>query len=102
MSAAAQITDTRTVVPDLHVVEATHHSVADMQVKEMNRWMVWFGTPLVFMSIFMGATFVTGQVWGIAGVLAALIADICVLIWLCMSSDTNGEISHEFAAAAAH
>jgi hypothetical protein len=100
MSAAAQITDTRTaVVPDLHVVAATHQSVADMQVKEMNRWMVWFGTPLVFMAIFMGATFVTGQIWGIAGVLAALIADICVLIWLCMSSDTNGEISHEFAAA---
>ena len=38
-----------------------------------------------------------GQVWGIAGVLAALIADICILIWLCMSSDTNGVGATEFA-----
>ena len=37
--------------------------------------------------------------WAIGGVLAALIADIGILIWLCMSSDTNGAIAPEFAAA---
>ena len=56
----------------------------------MYRWMLWFGTPVLVMAIFMGATFVTGGLWGIGGVLAALIADIGILIWLCMSSDTNG------------
>ena len=38
-------------------------------------------------------------VWGIAGVLAALIADICILIWLCMSSDTNGASALELTPA---
>jgi hypothetical protein len=99
MSAAAQITDIGTVVPDLHVVEATGPSVAEMQDKEMVRWMVWFGTPVLFMTFFMGATFVTGQMWGIGGVLAALIADICILVWLCMSSDTNGANAPEFSPA---
>src|SRR5262245_17931911 len=99
MSAAAQITDTRTVGPELHIVPAAGPSVAEIQFKEMNRWMIWFGAPLIVMAIFMGATFVTGQVWGIAGVLAALITDICVLIWLCMSSDTNGEGTIELSAA---
>jgi hypothetical protein len=99
MSAAAQITDIGTVVPDLHVVEAHGSSVAEMQEKEMYRWMVWFGTPVLFMAFFIGATFVTGQLWGIGGVLAALIADIGILIWLCMSSDTNGASAPEFSAA---
>ncbi len=90
MSAVAQIAEARTVVPELHVAEAAHQSVAEMQAQEMNRWMLWFGVPVLFMAIFMGATFVTGSVWGIGGVLACLIADIGILIWLCMSSDTNG------------
>ena len=89
MSAAEQVA-TLEVVPELHVVEVSGPSLHDVQVQEMNRWMVWFGVPVLVMSFFMGATFVTGEVWGIAGVLAALIADICILIWLCMSSDTNG------------
>jgi hypothetical protein len=99
MSALAQIADARTVAPELHVVEATGPSAAALQVKEMNRWMLWFGTPLLVMSFFMGVTFVTGQIWGIAAVLAALIVDICILIWLCMSSDTNGASTVELAAA---
>jgi hypothetical protein len=90
MSAVA-IADARTVVPELHLAEAHGLSVAEMHAKEMSRWMLWFGVPVLVMAGFMGATFVTGQLWGIGGVLAALIADICILIWLCMSSDTNGE-----------
>jgi hypothetical protein len=99
MSAVAQIADARTVVPELHVVEATAPTVAELQAKEMNRWMLWFGTPMVVMAIFMGTIFATGEMWGLAGVLGALIADICILIWLCMSSDTNGAGAPELAAA---
>src|SRR5262245_24346223 len=90
MSAAAQITDTRTVVPELHIVEATAPSIAEMHDKEMYRWMTWFGVPVLVMAVFMGIALAGGGVWAIGGVLAALIADIGILIWLCMSSDTNG------------
>ena len=99
MSAAEQVTTFEAVVPELHVVEAAAPSLHDIQTKEMNRWMLWFGTPVLVMAIFMGAVFVTGEVWGIAGVLAALIADICILIWLCMSSDTNGANAVELTPA---
>ena len=97
MSAAAQATDVRQVVPELHLADPAVPTVAEIQAKEMNRWMLWFGVPVLFMAIFMGATFVTGSVWGIAGVLGFLIADIGILIWLCMSSDTNGVGAAEFA-----
>ena len=71
--------------------------MTEIENKEMYRWMLWFGIPVVFMAIFMGATFVTNSLYGIFGVLGFLIADICVLIWLCMSSDTNGVSATEFA-----
>jgi hypothetical protein len=99
MSAAEQVTTLETVVPELHIVETPALSTYDIQAAELNRWMLWFGTPVLVMAFFMGATFVTGQVWGIAGVLAALIADICILIWLCMSSDTNGASAIELTPA---
>ena len=99
MSAAAQITDERTVVPELHLAESGP-SLHQIQAKEMNRWMLWFGSPALVMSIFMGIALGTGGLWALGGVLAALIAEICVLIWLCMSSDTNGV--HVHAPAAAH
>jgi len=97
MSAAAQATDVRLVVPELHLAESAHETAAQAETKEMNRWMLWFGIPVVFMAIFMGATFVTNSMYGIFGVLGFLIADICILIWLCMSSDTNGVGAAEFA-----
>ena len=99
MSAAAQITDTRAVAPELQVVEAAGPTIAEIQEKEMYRWMVWFGAPVLVMAFFIGAVFVTGAVWGIAGAIAALIADICILIWLCMSSDTNAAGAPEFATS---
>jgi hypothetical protein len=100
MSAAAHATDVRQVVPDLHLAEAAAKTttVADVENKEMYRWMLWFGIPVIFMAIFMGATFVTNSLYGIFGVLGFLIADICILIWLCMSSDTNGVGGTEFAS----
>ena len=99
MSAAEQVTTLEAVVPELHIVDAPSRSTHDVQAAEMNRWMLWFGVPVLVMAFFMGATFVTGEVWGIAGVLAALIADICILIWLCMSSDTNGASALELTPA---
>jgi hypothetical protein len=99
MSAVAQIADSRTVVPELHLAEVAAPSVADVQTAEMNRWMLWFGIPFLVMSVFMGATFATGSIWGIAGVLAGLIAAMCILIWLCISSDTNAAGAHGPAAS---
>jgi hypothetical protein len=99
MSAVAHVADAQAVVPELHLAGATHQTVAEMQEKEMYRWLLWFGSPVLVMAIFMGATYATGGLWGIAGVLAALIADICILIWLCISSDTNATGAPEFAAA---
>jgi len=98
MSAAAQVSDVRTVVPELHVAETATLSVAEIQLEEMNRWLLWFGIPVLLMAIFMGATFATDSIWGLGGVLVCLIADIGILIWLCMSSDTNGLAAPEFAA----
>jgi hypothetical protein len=98
MSAVAHVADAGTVVPELHLADVHAPTVAEIQMKEMNRWMLWFGTPALFMAIFMGITFATDSMWGLAGALAALIADICVLIWLCMSSDTNGAAA-QFEAA---
>ena len=99
MSAAAQVTDVRPVVPELHLAEKTTLTIAQIQAKEQYRWMLWFGVPVVFMAIFMGATFATDSLWGLGAVLACLIADIGILIWLCMSSDTNGVGAPEFAAS---
>ena len=99
MSAAAQIMDERTVVPELHLAEAGP-SLHEIQSKETNRWMLWFGTPALVMAIFMGIALGTGGLWALGGVLAALIAEICVLVWLCLSSDTNG--AHVHAPVPAH
>ena len=90
MSAAEQITAIEVVVPDLHVVEATGPTVAEVQDKEMVRWMTWTGVPVLVMALFMSIALAGGGIWAIGGVLAGLITEICVLIWLCMSSDTNG------------
>ena len=98
MSAAAQIAD-EVAVPELHLANLMP-SLHDVQLKEMNRWMLWFGLPVVVMAIFMGIALGGGGLWAIGGVLAALIADIGILIWLCISSDTNGV--HVHAPAHAH
>jgi len=89
MSAVAPI-EHLTTVPALHLVPVQAPTQADAHAKEMNRWMLWFGLPVLAMAIFTGAVFATGAEWLLGGALLFLITDICVLIWLCMSSDTNG------------
>jgi len=92
MSAVAPIYDVSPAQPALELAPVTQLSVAELQAKEATRWMLWFGLPVLFMALFIGAAFATGTASLLGGSLAALIADIGILIWLCMSSDTNGLI----------
>ena len=89
MNAVAPIEDF-TAAPALHLVEEHGPTPAEVHAKEMNRLMLWFGLPVLAMAIFTGAVFATGAEWLLGGTIAFLVVDICVLIWLCMSSDTNG------------
>jgi hypothetical protein len=67
-------------------------SIYEVQDAEMKRWMVWFGVPALIASVFMAAALGTGQAWWIGLAITAIVCDIFVLVWLCMSSDTNGLI----------
>jgi hypothetical protein len=99
MSAVAPVDDVSPAAPDLLLAPAAAPSVAEIQLKEMNRWLLWFGLPAAAMAVFVGAVFATGSEWLLGGALAFLIADICILIWLCMSSDTNGVLGPTDASA---
>jgi hypothetical protein len=90
LSAVASAIDVP-AVPALQVVEH-HESTPEFSDAEMYRWMLWFGLPMLIAAVFLGALFATGQAWLIAPVIAFLVGDIFVLVWLCMSSDTNGLI----------
>ena len=60
--------------------------------------MLWFGLPVLFMAFFTAVAFATGSMAFLGGALGFLIADIGILIWLCMSSDTNGLVGAEAPA----
>jgi hypothetical protein len=98
MSAVAPIDDVSPAT-GLHLAAAAGPSVAEIQVKEMNRWLLWFGLPALGMAVFVAAVFATGSEWWLGGALAFLIVDICVLVWLCVSSDTNGALAPADAPA---
>jgi len=70
------------------------------EAAEQNRWMIWFGLPMVGCAAFIGLLFGTGHQLFIAPAVALIVADIMVLVWLAMSSDTNG--LHVEAAPASH
>jgi hypothetical protein len=67
-------------------------STYEMHAAEQKRWMVWFGLPALVASLFVGLTFATGDAWWLGLAITAIVADIFVLVWLAMSSDTNGLI----------
>ena len=92
MSAVAPLTDAAPTTPALRLVTTAAPSLAQIHATEANRWMVWFGLPVLLMAAFVGAAFATGSLAYLGGALGCLIADIGILIWLCMSSDTNGLI----------
>ena len=77
--------------PDLHAVEPAGHVNHDADA-EMYRWMLWFGLPILAAAVVIGLMFATGWAWLIAPAIALVVSDIFVLVWLCMSSDTNGLI----------
>jgi hypothetical protein len=94
MSALAPASYASPAQPALTLAPVVPLSAAELQAKEATRWMLWFGSPVLVMVVFIGAAFATGASSLLGGSLAALIADIGVLIWLCMSSDTNGLIGN--------
>jgi membrane protein implicated in regulation of membrane protease activity len=64
-------------------------SALELEAAEQKRWLLWFGTPVLIAAIFVGFVFGTGQQWYLALAVSAIVADIGVLVWLSMSSDTN-------------
>jgi len=62
----------------------------EIQAAEQKRWLTWFGLPALIAAVSMAAAFGTGQEWYLGPAFGAIISDIGVLIWLTLSSDTNG------------
>jgi len=93
MSAVATAeTLTTADTPQLHAVEGTLSPEAAMHTAEMNRWMLYFGIPALVAAFFVGMVFATGHAWWMGLAITAMVVDIFVLVWLAMSSDTNGLI----------
>ena len=61
----------------------------EVQAAEEQRWLAWFGTPVVLAAIFMGIAFATGDAWVLTFTVVILIGDILVLIMLVLTTDTN-------------
>ena len=91
MSAVAT-TDAASPTNPVHLVEAHGPSAQEMNDAEMKRWMLWFGIPALVSAVFVGITFATGDAWWLGLAIAAILTDILVIVWLSMSSDTNGLI----------
>jgi hypothetical protein len=86
MSAVAPVAEQSTSNRKLEVVTVSPARLAE---QEMYRWMLWFGLPTLVAALCIGALFATDQGWLIAPAIVAVIADITVLVWLAMTSDTN-------------
>jgi hypothetical protein len=83
--------------PELAAVAAP--TTYEIEAAEQKRWMVFFGLPALVASIFLGITFATDQAWWLGLAITAIVFDIFVLVWLAMSSDTNGVIGEQPSAA---
>ena len=64
----------------------------ELETKEQYRWMLGIGLPVLGAAIFVGLLFGTGQALWIGPAIALIIVDILVIVWLAMSSDTNGDL----------
>jgi ABC-type dipeptide/oligopeptide/nickel transport system permease subunit len=95
------IDDVTTAVPVLEIAHSPAPSKLELETREQYRWMIWFGLPLVGAAVFIGLLFGTGHELFIAPAVALIVADILVLVWLAMSSDTNG-IGLDPAAVSSH
>ena len=93
MSAVATAENATTAdAAHLQVVEGAMSAEQRMHTAEMNRWMLCFGVPVLVAAFFVGLVFATGNAWWMAGAITAMVFDTLVLVWLAMSSDTNGLI----------
>ena len=102
MSAVASSGFPHRVCPRCYRVAAVSAlaSLHEIAAAEQKRWMTWFGLPALCAAIFVGVRHSgPNQEWYLGLAIAAIIVDIGVLIWLTMSSDTNGVIG---APAASH
>jgi hypothetical protein len=70
----------------------------EVQAAEEQRWLAWFGTPVVIAAVFMAIAFGTGQAWVLTFTVVVLIGDILVLIMLVLTTDTN-RVTGDAAAA---
>ncbi len=77
----------------VHLVPTNDHSTTQqVNADEQKRWMIWFGIPALVAAFFVGLTFSTNQAWVLGLAIAAIVFDIFILVWLAMTSDTNGAI----------
>jgi hypothetical protein len=88
--ATAELVHVSDAAPVHEVLPAV--STYEMQAAEQKRWMIWFGIPALIAAVFVGATFGTGQTFWLGLAIATIVSDIFILVWLAMSSDTNGLI----------
>jgi ABC-type dipeptide/oligopeptide/nickel transport system permease subunit len=102
MSAVSPAIDEVTIaVPTLEIAHSPAPSKIALEAAEQKRWMVWFGLPMVGAAVFIGLLFGTGHELFIAPAVALIVTDIIVLVWLAMTSDTNG-IGLDPAAVSSH
>lgn len=86
-TAAVAVAAPESVSAPLHLVATPN---VDVAASEANRWMVVFGVPCLFASLFVAAAIGSGIKWLLGFALASLVVAICSLMWLALSSDTNG------------
>lgn len=69
---------------------AAHAPTHEIEAAEQQRWLLWFGVPALVAALFVGLVFATGQEWLLGLGIGSIVFDIGVLVWLALSSDTNG------------
>jgi hypothetical protein len=99
MSAVATAEVVSVSHPAAELAPVAGASVNEIEAAEQKRWMIFFGLPALVASIFLGITFATGQAWWLGLAITAIVFDIFVLVWLAMSSDTNGLVGEPASAA---
>ncbi len=101
MSAVATTEAVQPSDAPVHLVEG-HGSQQKMYDTEQKRWMLWFGIPAAVGCFFLGVVFATDNAYWLGAVLTALLVDIFILVWLAMSSDTNGALHDGAVPSSAH
>ena len=85
----------------VHLAPVHGSSAQQMNAAEQKRWMLWFGIPALIASVFVGLTLGLNQAWIMGLAITAIVIDIFVLVWLAMTSDTNGA-SGDFSGSSSH